>query len=316
MKIETPLLKQFNTEFDEMLAKDYLEDSTYDYLVLFSGGKDSTYLAHRLKKAKGGRVCLFTIDNGFEDDHFLETAREGADMLKMDLYIHRPVYDELTHYYKYIITEPALKEIDDNPLCFFCSRLFMGTALRFAQRNQIPFVIYGATPEQLKLKKRDTARDIAMFQFMLGKKIKSIYKKVRQTHGYINDPLIRKYVDQAFYSPDSVKLIFPFIYLSYNVQAIKEELQNVFHWKNPVEGLADEYYLTSGCKLIKLLGLFQEKFDIKPHELNQFQADFEKGVISKQVYDYNVKYYNELMEFKKTPETEKLLTDLGLEKYL
>ncbi|MGD2087999.1 MAG: hypothetical protein PVH61_17605 [Candidatus Aminicenantes bacterium] len=310
------LLKQFDKEFHEILAKDFKEDSTYDYLVLFSGGKDSSYLAHRLKEAKGGRVCLFCVDNGFEEKSFLEGVITRADELKMDLYLHRPAHDELRHYYRYIVTEPALKEIDANPMCFFCSRLFMGTGVRFAERNKIPFVVYGATPEQMKLKKRETARDITMFEFMLKKRINVVYKEVRQTDGYKNDPLLRKYLDQAFYSCDSVKLVFPFIYLSYNVETIKEVLRKEYNWKNPVQDLADDYYLTSGCNLLKLLGLFHDRFGIEVHELDQFQADYEKGVINKDVYDYNVKYYNKLMAFKKTPETEKLLTDLGLEKCL
>jgi len=308
-------LKQFDKEFYEILAGDFNENSIYDYLVLFSGGKDSSYLAHRMKEAAGGRVCLFCVDNGFEDKTFQEEVVARADELKMDLYIHRPSHHQLRRYYRYIVTEPALKEIDANPMCFFCSRFFMGTAVQFAEKNKIPFVVYGATPEQMKLKKRETVRDITMFEFMLKKRINAVYKKVKQTGGYKNDPLLRKYFDQAFYTGDTVKLIFPFLYLSYNVKTIKEELKKEYNWKNPVKGLTDGNYLTSGCNLLKLLGMFRDKFGFEPHELNQFQADYEKGIISKEVYEYNVKYYNELMEFKKTPETQELLKNLELENF-
>ena len=63
----------------EIMAEGYREDSVYDYLVLFSGGKDSTYLAHLLKKARGKRVCLFTVENGFEESGFLPHVFETAE---------------------------------------------------------------------------------------------------------------------------------------------------------------------------------------------------------------------------------------------
>ena len=66
--------------------------SNYDCVILFSGGKDSTYLAHLIKKAKAERICLFFIDNSFEDGKYV---KEIAAKLNIDLYVYKPKEEEI-----------------------------------------------------------------------------------------------------------------------------------------------------------------------------------------------------------------------------
>lgn len=45
--------------------KEYRDTGTYDALLCFSGGKDSTYTLWLLRKKLGLRVLAVTFDNGF-----------------------------------------------------------------------------------------------------------------------------------------------------------------------------------------------------------------------------------------------------------
>ncbi|MCX5905394.1 MAG: asparagine synthase, partial [Proteobacteria bacterium] len=120
--------------FYNLLAEGHRSDAAYDCLVLFSGGKDSTYMAHMLKLARGGRVCLFSVDNGFEAKSHFDFLKAGATKLKMDLYLYQPPFEEFVTYYNFLLTEDLLKSFDSNPLCFFCARYFMALGLEFADR--------------------------------------------------------------------------------------------------------------------------------------------------------------------------------------
>lgn len=304
------LAEELKEKLAEILKEESREDSQYDYVVLFSGGKDSFYLAHSLKEIRGSKGCLLVIDNGFEER--LENVREKADALGMDLSMYRPVHARVKHFYRFLITEPALLEFDTNPLCFFCSRYFMSLGVAFAERHGIPSVIYGATPTQLKMREMKSSRDVALFNFMLAKRLSSMHKKIQEKAFYKNDALLREIFDRIFYVSGRARLIFPFQYLGYDVERIKEVLHREYDWESPVKEVPSELYLSSGCELVRLFKFFEEKFGMRYHELDQFSADYKRGIISKKTYDYNVKYFNRIMEYEKNPKAQELIERLGL----
>ena len=68
--------KCFEEIFYSILDEGFNSESAYDHLVLFSGGKDSTYIAHKISKAKGARICLFSVDNGFEGEDYINNLKK------------------------------------------------------------------------------------------------------------------------------------------------------------------------------------------------------------------------------------------------
>lgn len=66
----------------------------YDCVVGLGGGKDSSYIIHRLKNHYGANVLAFTCDNGFLNDYALDFIRTVVDGLGVDhLWVKLP--DEL-----------------------------------------------------------------------------------------------------------------------------------------------------------------------------------------------------------------------------
>ena len=178
--------------FYDLLENNYNEQSLYDYLVLYSGGKDSTYLAHTMKQCIGGRVCLFTVDNGFENDETLKQIKNNAIKLGCDLYIYQQPPVNFLTYYNFLITEPALRTIDSNPLCLFCNRYFMALGVEFAERLNIPIVVHGATAEQLsKGIVSKSLADIMTFETVAKLFFERAHKKIRQMERYKSDNTVK-----------------------------------------------------------------------------------------------------------------------------
>ena len=60
-----------------------------------------------LKSAPGGRVCLFTVDNGFHGDYELGRLRANAQALGCDLYIYQRPKTSFAALYRLILRESA-----------------------------------------------------------------------------------------------------------------------------------------------------------------------------------------------------------------
>ncbi len=326
--------------FFRLLAEGYRSDSAYDCLVLFSGGKDSTYAAHRLKQARGERVCLFTVDNGLppnppkagqgncgnfclftaeegsEKKSLSETVKKVAAQLQLDLYIYQPPPDDFKEYYKFLITEESLKKVDSNPLCFFCGRYFMALGLAFAERNNIPFVMYGATPMQITGKKLPrTLRDVEIFNMVSKRMLMGTYKKLQALERYQSDPVIKKIIDKTFYFSDKAKLIFPFQYLDYDIEHMKQTLENEYGWENPT-GISNVVYLTSGCPMVNLFGVLVKKRGFGLHELQQIESDYADGTLGREAYEYNKDLFEKIMQAEVDAHVETLAKIIGVEEIL
>jgi len=309
--------EDFEKAFYGILTDGFRKEAPYDYLILFSGGKDSMYIAHKLKQAKGGRICLLTVENGLEEEGFLSHAKDAALKLGCDLFIFQPPAEQFIRFYRFLITEPSLKAIDTNPMCFFCARYIMALGVSFAEKMNIPFVFYGATPEQINRGQRPgTLRDIEIFEMVSKRAFMGYHRRIQSLPRYHEDPVVKSAVDTIFHISKTVRLLFPFQFLPYHVEEIKHVLENEYGWQNPIEGLGNEQYLTSGCKMVQLFGVLARKAGFIPHELEQFKKDYESGIVSEAAYRYNQNLLETIMKGEITPEVEALARQLGLEKKL
>jgi hypothetical protein len=302
-----------SNEYYKYIESSYAPSSSYDYLVLFTGGKDSTYLAHAMKQAPGGRVCLFTVNNGFEDESFLKNAIEIADQLKCEHIIYSPPGEYFEKFYKFLIMEPALRTMDSNPMCFFCGRLFMTMGLRFAERQGIPCVVYGATPEQINRGQGITSmRSFQMFEMVSKRIFARNYEVFKMTKSYLKSERVRSLVDEVFYESKTVKLLFPFQFLDYDINGIKRTLEDVYGWQNPI-GISNQHYMSSGCNLTKLFGFLKNKMGFSPKEQEQFTKDYEKGIVDEIAYKHGMRMLDQFLSEEITPELMDLAKRLDLE---
>lgn len=294
--------------FYEVVDSCYSKNSKYDYLILFSGGKDSTYLAHLFKKIKSGRVCLFMLDNGYDSDVTINNIRKLADKLECDLYIQSLNKKAVNEFYSFLLHKKELLEIDTNPLCFFCSKLFCAFGLEFAAKQNIPIVINGASAEQIALGNTlESTYEIKMFEKLTQKnymRIKSLIESLPDSLETFN---VKYYFDMIFNTPNSVKLMYPYLYLRYEIDTIKKELEEAYNWSDPTEQYTNDTYWSSGCKLVKLLGKLPQLVEgFQSHEEEQIDREYKTGVMSKVSYD-NWNQQNELWKNATLSEEEEMI---------
>ncbi len=296
--------------FYETISKQSSSKSGYDCLVLFSGGKDSTYLAHLIKKVKAQRVCLFSVDNSFEESIYV---KEVAARLNLDLYLFKPRESEIVALYNFLILETALKEIDSNPLCILCNRYFTTLGVEFAHKFGIPFVVSAVTASQIFGSKVSLSeRLLGLSEKVLKAKHDNNYAILKTTERYNQDKIIQNLIDRMYTFQEDVTNINPFLYFDYNIEKIKTELENQYGWKNPVPNLENEKYVSSGCKLTELFGVFERKLGFKIHEFEQYKLDYEKGSLSLEAFNHGTDFLNNLLSKEITDSMRVVVSKLGL----
>lgn len=114
-------------------------ESGYDVLLLFSGGKDSTYALYRLLDL-GFRVLAFTFDNDYISPTAFENIRRITGNAGVDLEIGRtPVMDE--------VFAESLRT--DSTVCTGCFRGLTAMSTRLAQERGIGVVVTGLSRGQI-----------------------------------------------------------------------------------------------------------------------------------------------------------------------
>lgn len=308
-----PINNELLSVWEELVEKSRHSAGPYDSVVLFTGGKDSAFLAHMMKYWLPGRVCLLTIENGFENADFMQKASRSADQLGCDWYVFQPPQNTFLSFYRFLITEKSLGEIDTNPLCFLCGRYFMSQGLRFAKRMGIPLVIYGATPEQInKGQICQSQRELQIFNLVSRKFFAGAYSKIKQTEGYQNDSIVASMIDLIFSPPEGASLVFPFQFFSYHIDNIKSILEKEYNWQNPSGIFSNKEYLSSGCKLVDIFGFLSKHAGFGIHELEQFRKDYEKGILSKEAYECNMKLFNTMLSDGVSDKVKDIVLRLGL----
>lgn len=122
----------------------------YDCLAGLSGGKDSSYVIHRLKNHYGANVLAFTCDNGFLSDYALENIKTVVDDLGVDHVWVKMPDDLLRRLYRGSMLAEGWP-------CTACFYLVEASVWKLALEQNIPFIVHGRTPEQIF---RDLSEDL------------------------------------------------------------------------------------------------------------------------------------------------------------
>ncbi|MCG8422530.1 MAG: hypothetical protein MJE77_31835 [Proteobacteria bacterium] len=124
----------------------------YDALVMFSGGKDSTYLVHKLRADYPTlRILALTIDSGFASSVAMQhVSTVSASLDGVDSMVMRPHRDLFYRAFRHALTHPkpgsCYLTIDllDGELTFDIGR-------NLAASMSIPLFLAGTSPAQLRL---------------------------------------------------------------------------------------------------------------------------------------------------------------------
>jgi len=188
-------------EFENLIKKSKGKGK-YDCLLLFSGGKDSTYLLYLLTKKYGLNVLALTVETGLESAVAVKNAKKITKKLGVDHIVFTPVefYKRL---YCYLLTHTEEKKYS-YIVCKICQNVIQSAGLNIASEKKIPFIVIGHSPQQT------TTHELTKEELCQSWMPKEIY----------NEPFFENDF-KYFWNPEKVKeryiprFIFPFYFLEY-----------------------------------------------------------------------------------------------------
>ncbi len=120
--------------------------SDYDCLVPFSGGKDSTFLLHRLKVDYGLRVLAFTCNIDLPPVAW-KTIRRTIKKLDIHHLTYTPPHGVLTKIFRYLLCNQEARGAVYT-VSYVYAPLFEGAAIELAIQKNIPLILAGYSPGQ------------------------------------------------------------------------------------------------------------------------------------------------------------------------
>ena len=137
---EKKVEKYFETEdkFLEIFQETKPHDGEYDCIMLFSGGKDSSYALGRLV-AMGLKVLTFTLDNGYISDNAKANISRIVDVLEVD-----HIFGSTPHMNEIFVD--SLKTHCN--VCNGCFKTIYNLSLKIAYEKKIPIIVTGLSRGQ------------------------------------------------------------------------------------------------------------------------------------------------------------------------
>lgn len=149
---EEMIMSRLKDEFSKTIRSVKEKGHTYDCVLAYSGGKDSTYLLYYLKKKFGLNILAHTFDNGFISGTAMKNIKRMTNALQIDSRITRPKLTILKKLFRYALTDhiPYPDEILSmmSQVCAVCIGMVFGTTLNVASELKIPLMFIGFTPGQ------------------------------------------------------------------------------------------------------------------------------------------------------------------------
>ncbi len=247
-------LKEFEKLLEEKKGK-----GSYDVIMAFSGGKDSTYTMMLLAQKYKLKVLAWTLDNGFLSPQALINITHMTDKAGATCMIVRPPFGVMkSAFHKAAEVDfYSPKTLDRaSSICTTCIGVVKSMVLRTAIEMNIPLVAYGWSPGQAPISSAimQTSSRLQVF-----------------TNRSVRDPLIEKEpaMTQYFLNDNDLKAdkerwpinIHPLAFFDYNEEDIIKNISEL-GWAKP----SDTDSNSTNCLLNGLANyLHKKKFGFHPY---------------------------------------------------
>lgn len=220
---------KYRNKFIALLEKRQGRHS-YDCLMAYSGGKDSSYTLYLMVNQFKMSVLALTFDNGFIPDQTKRNIKSVVNFLKIDHIFICPDFNHLKSIFrtaseKVIFPRPTLRLASS--VCTACMGIVKLAALKHAVEKNIPFIIYGWSPGQAPLKSSVFKNNLSMLEEMQD----VIYRAISSIVGHNLDDYFLN-VQQMENSDQLPYNISPLAFLEYNEAIIFKTIQQM-GWQNP-----------------------------------------------------------------------------------
>ncbi len=144
------LKDKFENKFIQLI-QEHKQNNSYDCLVAYSGGKDSTYTLSLLKEEYGLHILALRYDNWYQSPKSTENINHVVKKLNIDLITVKPNYETFKKIMHTVVTQNiySMKHMQRaSDICTTCISLIRFTCLKTAIEKHIPFVVFGMSPGQ------------------------------------------------------------------------------------------------------------------------------------------------------------------------
>lgn len=234
-------------------------DGSYQCIVAYSGGKDSTYTLLMLAREYGLRCLAVTVDNGFLSDVAIENCKNITDTLGVDHVFFKPAFGFMRGLYTKSLeggvhAPAAIKRASD--VCSSCINLINAHMITVAAQNNVSLIAGGYLGGQVP-------KDSAVLDINLD--------RLRKTRSAAMASYKKRFGHEAtrFFSiPEAgggngsnITVINPMLTVAYHESELIEEIAK-YGWRRPT----DTGGHSSNCRLNDV-GIFahQKRYGFHPY---------------------------------------------------
>lgn len=298
-------MKQNNDRKLISRIKDLSKSKDIDCLLMFSGGKDSSYLLYYLSEVLGMNVATFTLSHKFlckeTQDNIASFAKRYS---KKHITIENIYLNHAgTHFLETWINKPD--EASLITLCTGCRMGLIKMVIKTAKKEDINVVVTGLTPFEatdyrMKLVNYPSGKDGRIF-FILG-----YIRLILRNPSLVMNWKALKYQVQEFYyfskqksiyRRNGIHLIKPFYdYLVYDEKKIIETL-NKLNWKKA--SISGNSYWRADCDMNAVRQYFHYRISGYNEQEYYYGQMLRDSLISEEYYNRNTNGFDQTEGIKK-----------------
>lgn len=289
---------------EENLVKEIKElnkNSDYDCILMFSGGKDSSYLLYYLSQELGLRVVSVTLTHNFLARETLENIENFARKYSAKhISVENPY---LNHAGKHFL-ETWINKPDEGSLITMCTGCRLGLVkliIETAKKENINVVVSGltlfeATDYRVKLVNYPKGKDGKLFFFLgylrlvlrnpsLLKSLKALKYQAEEFYYYSNQKKI--------YKQNNLHLVLPFYhYLKYDEANVIETLKKL-NWQKA--SVSTNSFWRADCNMNAIRQFFYNHISGYNEMESYYGKMLKDQIIDQDYYDKNIqnKFYIE-----------------------
>jgi hypothetical protein len=222
---------EYRHRLDNLISTIKGRAPSYDAILAYSGGKDSSYTLKFLKERYGLRILAFTFDNHFVSPVSMVNIKTMVDTLGIDHISVRPPWPLIQSLFALTAEQdifPLPTLLRASSICTACIGVVKSLALKFALEMSIPLVAFGWSPGQAPIQSAIMKTNPTMIR-QNQKALKSALPSelAAAMHQY--------FIPEACYNACADRFpqnIHPLAFFEYDEVLIKSELQSL-GWKLP-----------------------------------------------------------------------------------
>lgn len=255
----------------------------YDCMVLYSGGKDSTYMLYKLANHYNLRVLAFTFDNHFIPPETYANIDRVLKKINVDHIVYKPSWQLNKAIFNASFKNSALQQRSKElafligHACWPCFTQIALHSFKIAAEKNIANVVVGTTPGQLRQKKFDLKSKFSGMSDAYYNMISPMMDLLKS----LGKKEIINSLDVGLKTKLKIarmKLVPFFEYNQYNEHQVYETIERELDWRRTKS--TDS--CSTNCQLNSLgIAIHQKKYNLHPYVI-PLARDVRDGLMTRE----------------------------------